>query len=159
MPVICIAQTANTGKDQEKTAVPPFSGTVFVAPDIVTPSDPTTFTGLTFNGQGPRFVFDRRTSSWQTIDMYLFPATFENGMTAEIRVNLEFGSSGAAMAEAQKYAALIGQLPTALRADLESVTIHKGVNPFGGGNKNLLIHTGQGELYINSRIIEDTFMS
>jgi hypothetical protein len=158
MPTISFAQTENSGSEQTESATPPFSGTIFVGPDIISPSDPTTFIGLTFTGEAPRFVFDRRTSSWQTINMYLFPATFDDNLTAEIRVNPEFCSSGAAMIEAQKYGALIGKLPTALRADMESVTIHKGDNPFGGGNKNLLIHSDRGETHLNDQTIEETLI-
>ena len=36
--------------------------------------------------------------------------------------------------------------------------IHKGVEPFGGGNNNLLIHVGQGDLYLAQGILEETFV-
>ena len=31
-----------------QTSTPPFSGTIFIDPDIITPNDPTTFTGLSY---------------------------------------------------------------------------------------------------------------
>ena len=36
--------------------------------------------------------------------------------------------------------------------------MHKGVQPFGGGNNNLLIHVGQGDIYIADGILEETFV-
>jgi hypothetical protein len=140
------------------TADPPVSGTIFMDPDIITPSDPTTFSGVTYTGQGSRLMFDRRTNSWSTTNAYLFRATFTDGFIVEIQVNPEFGTVAGAQIEAAKYGPPIGRLPKALRVDLETVTIHKGVNPFGGGNNNLLIHTGQADLYIGDGILEETLV-
>ncbi len=47
---------------------PPFSGTIFIDPDIITPSDPTTFQSLLAAGQGSRIMFDRRVNGWITVD-------------------------------------------------------------------------------------------
>ena len=72
---------------------PPFKGTIFVDPDIITFSDPTTFQSLSFAGQGSRTMFDRRVNDWITVNAYLFNATFDDGLTTQIQVNPEFGSS------------------------------------------------------------------
>ena len=45
-----------------------------------------------------------------------------------------------------------------LREDLQTVWIHDGVNAFGGGNNNILVHTGQGEDYLNNGIMDETLM-
>jgi hypothetical protein len=137
---------------------PPFSGTIFIDPDIITAQDPTTFESVSYAGQGMRTMFDRRVNNWINVNAYLFNATFGDGLAAEIQVNPEFGSITAAAFEAQKYGAVIGRLPTALRADVETVWIHKGVQPFGGGNDNLLIHTGQAALYEADGILEETLV-
>ena len=68
-------------------------------------------------------------------------------MSIEIQVNPEFQNSVTAEVEALKFAEVIGRLPTALRIDVETVWIHKGIELFGGGNNNILIHTGQSTLY------------
>ena len=60
-------------------------------------------------------MFDRRVNGWITVDAYLFNASFDDGLAAEIQVNPEFGGSNAALAEAEKYAEVIGRLPTVLR--------------------------------------------
>ena len=137
---------------------PPFSGTIFIDPDILTPADPTTFAGLSAAGQGSRTMFDRRVNGWITVDAYLFDASYDDGLTIEIQVNPEFANAAAALVEAEKYAEVIGRLPTALRVDVETVWIHMGVQPFGGGNNNLLIHIGQADLYVADGILEETLV-
>lgn len=143
---------------QTPQADPPFSGTIFIDPDIITSSDPTTLQTMVYAGQGLRTMFDRRVNNWITVNAYLFNASFDDGLTTEIQVNPEFGSSAAALVEAQKYGEVIGRLPTVLRTDVETVWIHKGTQPFGGGNNNLLIHTGQADLYVADGILEETFV-
>ena len=139
-------------------AAPPFYGTIFLDPDIITAADPTTFTGLTYAGRGSRSMFDRRANAFVTLNAYLFNATYTGSSTVEIQVNPEFGSTDAARAEAEKYAPVIGRLPNISRKDLRTVWIHKGFQPFGGGNNNLLIHTEQGDSYAADGILEETFV-
>jgi hypothetical protein len=143
---------------QAVRAQPPFSGTIFIDPDIITASDPTTFVDVASAGQGFRWMYDRRVNNWTYVNAYLFNASFDDGLIAEIQINPEFGSSAAALTEAQKYGPVIGRLPTALRADVETVWIHQGTEPFGGGNNNLLIHTGQADVYEMDGILEETLV-
>ena len=131
--------------DFTQAADPPYHGTVWINPDIITSSDPTAFQDITAAGRGERTMFDRRVSGWITINAYLFNAQFDDGLTSEIQVNPEFGSASAALAEAIKYGRVIGQLPTVLRTDVETVWIHKGNHPLGGGNNNILIHVDRAE--------------
>lgn len=138
-------------------AAPPFHGTIFIDQDIITPSDPTLFLNAAYTGRGQRLMFDRR-SGWIWNDAYLFQAAYEDGLSAEIQVNSEFESVDAAEVEALKYGEVVGRLPTSLRARVETFWIHKGVHPFGGGNDNLLVHTGQAELYEAAGILEETFV-
>ena len=128
---------------------PPFSGTVFLNPNVITDTDPTAFETLTYTGTGTRLMFDRRTGSFTDTSAYLFGATYRDGLTIEMQVNAEFGSREAAELEAEKYAAYIGKIPTLLRVDVETSWIHRGDYAFGGGNRNILIHTGRGEQYEN----------
>ena len=125
---------------------PPYSGTVFIDSDILSAGDPTTFVESEYIGQASRLVFDRRVNRWLNMEMFLFSATFSDGLSSEIRVNPEFGSMPDAATEADKFAAAVGRLPKALRRDVDSLTIHDGEKPFGGGNRNILIHAGQAEL-------------
>jgi len=137
---------------------PPFSGTIFLDPDIITAADPTTFQALTSKGQATRTMYDRRANAFIQIEAHLFDATFSDGLAAEVQVNPEFGDTEAARVEAEKYAIAIGRLPRMLRVSVATVWIHRGVNPFGGGNNNLLIHVGQADLYVAQGILEETFV-
>lgn len=137
---------------------PPFGGTIFIDPDVITASDPTAFEGLQYTGQARRVMFDRRVDAFLAVDAYLFAATFDDGLTVEIQVNPEFGSPDEARVQADAYALVIGRLPTALRRDVDTVWIHQGTYPFGGGNDNLLIHTGQAALYEAGGILEEALV-
>lgn len=137
-------------------AAPPYGGTIFIDPDIITAADPTTFSGLTYAGQGTRTMFDRRVNAFVLLNAYLFNATYSDGLQIEFQVNPEFGSVAAAQAEAAYYAPVIGRLPRVLRLHVLTSWIHQGDQPFGGGNNNLLIHTGSiAQGYISSGILEE----
>ena len=100
---------AEDGPSDPVVVEPPFDGTIFIDPDIITSSDPTTFQTLSFAGQDSRTMFDRRVNDWITVDAFLFNAIFDDGLTAEIQVNPEFGASDSAEAEADRYAEVIGR--------------------------------------------------
>lgn len=137
---------------------PPYGGTIFLDPDIITEEDPTTFDTLIVAGRGMRTMFDRRVNNWVNENAFLFNATYSDGLSLEIQVNPEFGTEALALKEAEKYAPILGQLPTVLRKDAKTVWIHKGVELFGGGNNNFLIHTGQTALYERDGILEETLV-
>ncbi len=138
-------------------AKPPFGGTIFIDRDIITPEDPTAFESLTKAGRGERRMFDRRESKRIKANAHLFIARFDDEQTMEVQVNPEFEPERA-FEEAKKYLTVIGQLPFTLRKDVKTVWIHKGRHGFGGGNNNLLIHTGMGESYLSRGILAETFM-
>ena len=156
--LVSMALMAVTAERSLSQGEPPYDGTIFIDPDIITASDPTAFQEVTDAGRGDRTVFDRRVDDWITVNAYLFNATFDDGLTAEIQVNPEFGSSAAAIAEAGKYGRLLGQLPAALRSQIELVWIHKGDEPLGGGTYpkgHILIHTGDAELLESDGVLEE----
>ena len=137
---------------------PPFNGTIFLDPDILTSSDPTTFTNLTYAGQAQRKMFDRRVNDWITTNPFLFKANYTDGLSIEFQINPEFKTVAEAEIQALKYAEVFGRLPTALRKDVKTSWIHLGTQPFGGGNNNLLIHIGQSTLYEKDGILEETLV-
>jgi len=133
---------------------PPFHGTVFVEPTILTSTDPTAFSGVLEAGLGTRTMFDRRTSGWVEHNAFLFNAEFTDGQTMEVQVNPEFGQEEA-LRQARQYLPVIGQLPHALRTHVRTVWIHRGKKGFGGGNNNLMIHTDQGEEYLEQGLLAE----
>lgn len=139
-------------------AQPPYWGTIFIDPDIVTFSDPSAIQSTTYTGQGMVTMYDRRVPGWVNVNAYLFDVVWDDGLTSIAQINPEFGDIDAATIEAEKYAFLIGQLPTCLREDVNEIWIHQGVELFGGGNNSILIHTGQSINYENDGIIEETLV-
>ncbi len=137
-------------------AEPPYWGTIFVSSEIVTASDPSCFESIEERGIGMRTMYDRRIPGWTRQQAFLFHAAYNDGLSLEVQVNPEFEATS--HQEALKYARIIGQLPTSLRKDVDTVWIHRGVMPFGGGNRNLLIHTGQAAEYLSSGILEETLI-
>lgn len=125
---------------------------------MIGPQHPTAFTTLVHTGIGSRTMYDRRVG-WVQLDAYLFEASFSDGPVVEVQVNPEFGSAAAAEAAAADYLPAIGRLPRALHRDLQSVWLHMGDEAFGGGNRNLLIHTGAlAQAYIEQGILEETLV-
>ena len=136
---------------------PPFYGTIFIHSEIINDSDPSCFRDLNYLGQEIRTMFDRRVDDWIDNEAYCFPANYNDGLVIEVQVNSEFENQQLAKKFAEKYAFLIGKLPNELRKDVQTVWIHKGMKPFGGGNNNILIHTDWSEQnYEPQGIIEET---
>ena len=126
---------------------------------------PTRFKALTYARQETCKMFDRRIPDFINVNAYLFNAEYSddlnlNGSNIEVRskievqVNPEFEFIKA-KEYAEQYAKVIGRLPKALRRYVQTVWIHNGDKPFGGGNNNLLIHVEQGENYIRDGILEE----
>lgn len=126
--------------------------------DIIVPTDSSAFVSSTYTGTGIRTIYDRRVSDWITVEAFLFEVVWNDGLTTEAVVNPEFTTVALAGVEAEKYGRSIGQLPYCLRTDVNEIWINKGVQPFGGGNQSILIHTGQTVLYENDGILEETLV-
>ena len=140
---------------------PPYDGTIFVSGNIITQEDTSTYDSVIYNGMALRTMYDRRDGgAWITTETYIFPAFFKDGPSIEIQINPEFNLEEAQL-EATKYAFLIGQLPLALRKDIETMWIHKGMEGYGGGNNNILIHTEMTtsyEAHYTGNITEETLI-
>ena len=61
---------------------PPYGGTIFVEPEIINSSDPTSYVTTKYTGKGERFMYDRR-NGWITVLAYLFEVTYEKGVKVE----------------------------------------------------------------------------
>ena len=139
------------------TPQPPFWGTIFLDPDILTSEDSSAFISVNPTGMGERTIYDRRVENWITIEALLYEAIYADGLTIEIQFNPEFSESEANI-EAPKYADAVGLLSTSLRKDVDALWINKGKELFGGGNRSILIHTGQTLEYERDGILEETLV-
>ena len=139
-------------------AEPPFVGTIFVDKDIIQNSDTSTFMALYYNGTKIESYYDRRDGGrLMSKPMFVFNAEFKNKKNrTKVRVNLEFSSVARAEAEAVFYAKAIGALPNVLLRDVSTITINAGTKPYGGGNNDILIHTGQTATYLADGILHET---
>ena len=143
--------------DLEHTGVPPHSGTVFISPRVIEPSDPTTLGSITYAGRGERLVWDYRPIAWITINAYLFDVRYA-GQVVEFRVNPEFGSRESAQAEVETYAHALGQMPAVLMPGIRYIDINAGKRRWGSANNGpnkgtITIHTDW-----ESGYIEETFV-
>ena len=148
--------------DLRHTGTPPFSGTVFITPNVLTSADQTSLQDVTYIGRGERTIFDARIEEWRPVDVYLFEARYSSG-TLEFQVNPEFGSVEAALAEVDTYAPAIGRLPAALLSGLVYATVNAGTELFraavgGSWHGGVIIHTGQGAEYSETGFLEEVFL-
>lgn len=142
---------------------PPYDGTVYISPEVLTPADPSDFTGrLSYHGLRAATVFDRRVDAMTRAPVHHFKAGFTCGKRqVEILVNQEFGRKQA-QREARRFARVLGQLPPGVRQSVEALWIHGGDYAAGGGNRSILIHTGwfdgvSGETSMQE-FVEETFL-
>ncbi len=142
-------------------AVPPYSGTAFIMPNLITEADPTRFVAITDRGLESRNVFDRRVDDYVVMDVFVYEVSYSDGRTIAFMVNPEFGNIDASRQPVSYYAPVFGRLPNVLRRGLAYVWIHKGDNPFGGTpfdntHPAVLIHTGAlAQSYINQGVLEE----
>lgn len=138
-------------------ASPPYQGTVYIDPAMLTESDPTSFRGVTYWGTGERTMYDRRVNDWVTLQAHLFQAQFGSDISVEVQVNPEM-TMAEAQTEAIRYATAVGRIPAFLFRDLETMWIHRGNSALGGGNHNFLIHTEFGQQLIDLGFLEEGFI-
>lgn len=140
-------------------SAPPFEGSVFVEADIITSDDASAFSHLVYRGQKLRKMFDRRIDAFADINAYVFTARYDDSSEIEFQINPEFSSTSNAKKIAEFYAREIGRLPSILRQDIKSSWIHKGDEVFGGGNNNILIHTGTvAQDYIDRGVLQEVLL-
>ena len=148
---------------------PPFGGTVFISPDVITEADATVLQGIEYAGRGERVIWDWRVSDWITVEAYLFEAQI-GGSVVEFQVNPEFESEAASREQVETYAPPLGRLPAVLLSRVSSVHVNAGrpAHPdaliprrprrvFGGNwfDQSITIHTGTGEEYIRGGFLEE----
>ena len=136
---------------------PPYSGTIFVDPDIITQRDESSFVGLEYRGLGTETAYDRRRGgAWVTDEFFIFDVAYHDKDGTRVRVNTEFSTPEKAEKEAIFYAEAVGRLPSILLRDLATITIHAGNEDYGGGNRDILIHTWRTRSYLADGILEET---
>ena len=104
---------------------PPYSGTVFLDPDIFTPDDPTSFIDMEI------------TSDQAENEQYDYIATFSDTPNVELST-FEFSSESLAREVSLKVAKGLGSLPASLKQSVKNILIHQGD---GRANANISLGT------------------
>lgn len=132
--ISCLAAASLVAITAPSMAAPPFDGTVWIDPDIITENDPSTFERLTYIETAPRQCFDHRVGDWSSIKVHIYQADYTDGVSSEFWVNTEFDLEEADT-HAAKFARTMGRLPTVLRECAEASEIHNG-NFSSGANSS-----------------------
>ena len=136
------------------TGNPPFGGTVWITPDILEPSDPTSFRSVTYAGRGMEFFWNGE--RWVTLNVYRFTVRYAGGQL-EFQVHPDFGSREAARSEVDTYAPALGRLPAALLSGIEEVEVHSIGVGAQGSEGFLHIDASDADELIPSGFLEEVF--
>ena len=132
---------------------------MWVSPDILGESDPTSLRGVSYIGRGEREIFDRRPGRWITVNAYLFDARYA-GRSLEFQVNPEFGSRAAAREQVDRYAPAFGRLPAVRMSRALEVQVNARQGDFGGNghDRSFLIHTGEASQVLRDGFLEEVLI-
>ena len=108
----------------DHTGTPPFGGTVWITPNILDPSDPTSLRSVTYAGRETRDFWDGQRVT--TINAYLFDVQYA-GRQLEFQVHPEFGSRAAARQEVDTYAPALGRLPAVFLSQAREPAVKSSV--------------------------------
>ncbi|MDG1988104.1 MAG: hypothetical protein P8J18_09000 [Halieaceae bacterium] len=139
------------------TPTPPYSGTVYIDPDWIIESDPTTYLNSAYDGIQNVLMYDRRTSAWERVDAHIWILSYSDSISINAQVNAEFDKESSKKI-AEKWGGAVGKLPKTLRRDVDELWIHDGDEVMGGGNRSILIHVGQGDVNYSRGWAEETLL-
>ncbi|MGR3811345.1 PKD domain-containing protein [Jiulongibacter sp. NS-SX5] len=138
--------------------IPPYSGTIFIEPEIIIDEDPTTFLSVTYVGMERVSLFDRRAENFfHDVEVFVYTADYEKDQAVKVYVNSEF-TRAQADEHARSYASQMGQLPSFLLKPITELHINDGNHPWSGSRGLMLVHTQQGESYASQGIVAETLL-
>tara|TARA_B100000575_G_scaffold17749_1_gene12337 strand:+ start:2394 stop:3512 length:1119 start_codon:yes stop_codon:yes gene_type:complete len=104
---------------------PPFSGTMWDLPDLITPSDYTVYSTSSYLGIESRLFYDKSIPDFIDYPAHVYKVNFGDGLSVDFEIYSEFTQEEASDLE-QKYAPLMGQLGKELRKNIKSIEFLKG---------------------------------
>ena len=117
-------------------------GAVFIGPDTIVPSDPSTLQSVNFSVNEIRTIADNRAGNDVQAEVNVYDAVFENGQRIEMVVNAEIEPLSAAEDDARYFANILGQLDPMVVAGIETVWINAGTARITGPVGGIVVHTG-----------------
>ena len=122
------SQSAESGIyifNQVNLTDPPFGGTMWDLPDLITSSDYTVYSSSVYQGVETRLFYDKAIPDFVNYPAHIFKVNFGDGLSVDFEIYSEFSEQEAISIE-QKYAPLLGQLGKELRKNIKSIEFLKG---------------------------------
>ena len=104
---------------------PPFGGTMWDLPDLITSSDYTIYSTSSYQGIETRLFYDKSIPDFLNYPAHVYKVNFGDDLSIDFEIYTEFTQDEAGNIE-QKYAPLIGQLGKDLRRNIKSFEFLKG---------------------------------
>ena len=104
---------------------PPFAGTLWELPDLISSSDYTVYSTSIYEGIETRLFYDNAIPDFINYPAHIFKVNFGDGLSVDFEIYSEFSEQEAISIE-QKYAPIVGQLGKELRKDIKSIEFLKG---------------------------------
>ena len=104
---------------------PPFGGTMWDLPDLITSSDYTIYSTSSYQGIETRLFYDKSIPDFINYPAHIYKVNFGDDLSIDFEIYTEFTQEEAGNIE-QKYAPLIGQLGKDLRRNIKSFEFPKG---------------------------------
>jgi len=104
---------------------PPFAGTLWELPDLISSSDYTVYSTSIYEGIETRLFYDNAILDFINYPAHIFKINFGDGLSVDFEIYSEFSEQEAISIE-QKYAPIVGQLGKELRKDIKSIEFLKG---------------------------------
>ena len=104
---------------------PPFGGTMWDLPDLITSSDYTIYSTSSYQGIETRLFYDKSIPDFINYPAHIYKVNFGDDLSIDFEIYTEFTQEEAGNIE-QKYAPLIGQLGKDLRRNIKSFEFLKG---------------------------------
>lgn len=162
-----VALLASCGGDDGRTPTeplpvvlpPPFEDASDISYDLINADDTSTLTGFTPMGRGLRRMHDDRVGDTATVNARLFEAQFADGETTRFQVNPEFDSTSA-HDEAERFAHVLGQMPSGLRRAIDTVWVQGGDGSWWAlwWQGTLLMHKGASDEFVATGNAEEIML-
>ena len=104
---------------------PPFAGTMWDLPDLITSSDYTVYSTSSYQGIETRLFYDKSIPDFINYPAHIYKVNFGDGLAVDFEIYSEFTEDEANSIK-QKYAPLMGQLGKELRKNIKSIEFLKG---------------------------------
>ena len=111
--------------DQIEISDPPFTGTMWDLPDLITSSDFTVYSTSTYKGIETRMFYDKAIPDFIDYPAHVYKVNFGDELSVDFEIYTEF-TEEEALSIKQKYAPLMGQLGKELRKNIKSIEFLKG---------------------------------